>query len=76
MSNIAWCDLNNKSILRYHDFYTNPKFKCQKPITFTPIQFQMEGAGFKNTMKKGFRGIEKMWNSFIKQKLKIATPFI
>ena len=29
----------------------NPKCKCQKQITFTPKQFQLEGAGFKNTMK-------------------------
>ena len=36
----------------------------------------MEGAGFKNTMNKRFKRIEKMWNNFIKQGLKIASPFI
>ena len=27
----------------------NPKCKCQKQITFTPNQFQLEGGGFKST---------------------------
>ena len=54
MSNIAWCDLKNKNILRFHDFCPDPKCKCHTQITFTPKQFQMEGAGFKNTMKKKF----------------------
>ena len=47
MSNIAWCDLNSKNILILHDYCPNPKCKCQKQITFTPEQFQMEGSGFK-----------------------------
>ena len=29
----------------------NPECKCQKQITFSPNQFQLEGAGFKNTIK-------------------------
>ena len=45
-------------------------------ITFSPSQFQLEGAGFKNTMKKVFKGSEKMWNKFLKPGLKISTPLI
>ena len=55
MSNSAWCDLNkNCTVLKLHDMCHNPKCKCQKQITFSPNQFQLEGAGFKNTMKKIF----------------------
>ena len=54
----------------------NPKCKCQKQITFSPNQFQLEGAGFKNTMKKIFKGSQTAWNKFLKPALKIATPII
>ena len=53
MSNSAWCVLNSKGdTLKLHDNCHNPKCKCQKQVTFTPRNFQMEGAGFKNTKKK------------------------
>ena len=29
----------------------NQNAECQKQISFTPSQFQMEGGGFQNTMK-------------------------
>ena len=49
MSNSAWCVLNkNCTVPKLHDMCHNPKCKCQKQITFSPNQFQMEGAGFKN----------------------------
>ena len=77
MSNSAWCDLNKKcSVLKIHDFCHNQKCKCQKQITFSPNQFQLEGAGFKNTMKKRFKGNQTAWNKFLKPALKIATPII
>ena len=77
MSNSAWCDINKKcSVLKLHDFCHNPKCKCQKQITFSPNQFQLEGAGFKNTMKKIIRGSQTAWNKFIKPALKKATPII
>ena len=41
---------------------------------FSAEQFQMEGSGFKNTMKKIFKRTENMWNIFFKPGLKIATP--
>ena len=56
MSNSAWCDLNSKAdILKLYDLCSNPKFKYQKQITFTPSQFQLEGPGFRSTMKKNIR---------------------
>ena len=77
MSNSAWCDLNkNCTVLKLHDFCHNPKCKCQKQITFSPNQFQLEGSGFKNTMKKIFKGSQTAWNKFIKPGLKMATPLI
>ena len=60
MSNSAWCDLKNKSdILKLHDICDNPRCKCQKQITFNPRQFQLEGSGFRNTMRKKSNGIKK-----------------
>ena len=77
MSNSAWCDLNkNCTVLKLHDMCHNPKCKCQKQIIFSPNQFQLEGAGFKNTMKKIFKGTQSSWNKFLKPALKIATPII
>ena len=56
MSTSARCDLNKIcTVLKLHDFCHNAKCKCQKQITFSPNQFQLEGAGFKNTMKKTFK---------------------
>ena len=47
MSNSAWCDLNkNYTVLKLHDLCQYPKCNCQKQITFSPKQFQLEGAGF------------------------------
>ena len=75
MSNSDWGDLNkNCTVVKLHDVCRNPKCICQKQITFTPKQLQLEGSVFKNTMKNFFKGTEKMWNYFSKPGLKIATP--
>ena len=77
MSNSAWCDLNkNCTVLKLHDFCHNPKCKCQKQISFSPNQFQLEGSGIKNRLKSIFRGTKKAWDSFIKPGLKMVTPLI
>ena len=77
MSNSAWCDLNkNWTVLKLHDMCQNPKSKCQKQITFSPNQFQLEGSGFKNKLKSIFRGTKTAWDKFIKPGLKMATPLI
>ena len=52
----AWTDLNTKgTILKVH-MCANQKCKCQKQITFTPKQFEMEGGSLKKFMKKVFTG--------------------
>ena len=77
MSNSAWCDLNkNCTVLKLHDMCHNPKCVCQKQITFSPNQFQLEGAGLKNTMKKKFKGSQSACNKFLNPALKIASPII
>ena len=77
MSNSAWCDLNkNCTVLKLHDMCHNPKCKCQKQLTFSPNQFQLEGAGFKNTMKKIFKGSQAAWNKFLKPAINATAPFI
>ena len=63
-------------MLKLHDMCHNPKCIYQKQITFTPNQFQLEGNGFKNTMKKIFQGSQGAWKKFLKPALKIATPII
>ena len=54
----------------------NPKCKCQKQITFSPNQFQLEGAGFKNTMKKIFKGSQTAGNKFLKPTINTLAPVI
>ena len=77
MSNSAWCDLNkNCTLLKLHDMCHNPKCKCQKQITFTPNQFQLEGGSIKSKLKSLFRGTKTAWDKFIKPGLKMATPLI
>ena len=77
MSNSAWCDLNKIcTVLKFHDMCHNPKCKRQKQITFSPNHSQLEGAGFKNTMKKIFKGSQTAWNKLLKPALKPATPII
>ena len=77
MSNSAWCDFNkNCTVLKLHDMCHNPKCKCQKQITFSPNQFQLEGAGFKNTMKKIFKGSQTARNKFLKPTINTLAPVI
>ena len=62
MSNSDWCDPNSKGdVLNIHDLWHKPKCKCQKQITFTPRNFQMEGGSIKNKLKSNFRGKQTAW---------------
>ena len=54
----------------------DPKCKFQKQITLTPNQFQLEGSGFKSTMKIIFKGIQKAWDSFLKFLVNTLAPVI
>ena len=47
-----------------------------KKTTFSPNHFQLEGAGFKNTRKKIFKGSQTAWNKFLKPAVNVAAPFI
>ena len=77
MSNSAWCGLNkNCTVLKLHDMCHNPKCKCHKQITFSPNQFQLEGAGFKNTMKKFIKGSQSAWSNFLKPMINTLAPLI
>ena len=64
MSN-SWCYLKkNCTVLKLNDMCHNPKCKCQKQLTFSPKQFQLEGAGFENTMKKFLRDLKQLGIKF------------
>ena len=77
MSNSAWRESNKScTVLKLHDMCHNPKCNCQKQITFSPNQFQLEGAGFKNTMKKIFKGSQIAWSMFLKPMIKTLAPVI
>ena len=77
MSYTGWCDLNeNCTVLKLHDMCHNPKCKCQKQITFSPRQFQLEGSGFKSTMKKVFKGFQTAWAKFLKPTMNTLAPVI
>ena len=77
MSNSAWCSLNKIcTVLKLYDLCLNPKRKCQKLITFSPNQFQLESAGLRNTMTNLIKGSQTAWNKFLKPALNIASPYI
>ena len=72
MSNSAQCDLNKDcTVLKLHDICHNPKCNCQKQITFTPRQFQLEGGSIKSKLQKKFKGTQTAWNRF----LNVVAPF-
>ena len=76
LSNTAWCDLNSKSdLLKLHDKCANSKCSCQKMITLTPRQLQMEGSGFKSKLQKNFKGTQSAWNKFSNHAVNVAAPF-
>ena len=77
MFNSAWCGLNSKSDkLKLHDKCPNRKCKCQKLITFTPKQFQLEGNGLKKTIEKLSEGTQTAGNNFFKPAIVATAPFI
>ena len=50
--NSARCDLNTKGdVLKINDMCLNAKCNCQKLITFTPKQIQLERQGLKTFTK-------------------------
>ena len=60
MLNSTWCGLNkNCTVLKLHDLCHNSKCKCQKQLTLTPNQFQLEGGSIKSKLKSISRGTKK-----------------
>ena len=57
----AWCDSNKKcTVLKLHLICHIPKCDCQKQLTFTPEQFQLEGIGF---WKYNEKFIQRDWKN-------------
>ena len=54
----------------------NPKCKYQKQLPFNPRQLQLEGNGFKHTMKKIFKGSQTAGNKFLKPAVNTLAPVI
>ena len=75
MSNIVRCDIK-KNILKLHDYCSNPNCKCQKQITFTSRQFQLEGGPIKSKLKSIFKGTKTTWDKFLKPALNMASRYI
>ena len=77
MSNSAWCDLNkNCTVLKLHDLCHNSKCKCQKQTTFSPRHFQIEGNGFKKTMRKICKRSQTAWSKFLNPTINTLVPVI
>ena len=72
----AWCDLHSKgNILKLQHMSPKPKCKCQKQVTFTAKQFQLERASIKKTLKKN-EGSQNAWDKFLRPAVKAAAPLI
>ena len=77
MSNSAWCELiTSCTVLKLHDMCHNPKCNCQKQITFTPQQFQLEGGSIKRKLQKLIKGTRTAWQKLHEPALKITSPNI
>ena len=48
----------------------------QKLISFSPQQFQMEGAGFKSKLQKNLRETQTAWKKFLKSAIDALAPVI
>ena len=55
---------------------SQPKCNCQKQITFTPKQFQLEGGSVKNKLQKIFKGTQTAWKKSRKPAIKSTAPLV
>ena len=77
MSNSAWCDLiKDCTVLNLHEMCHNPNCQCQKQITFTPTQFELEGGSIECKLHKNFKITQTAWNNFLKPASNLRAPFI
>ena len=63
-------------MLKLHDMCHNPKCRCQKQITFTPKQFQLECGSIRSKLQGKFEVTQIAWNKFLKPAVNVAAPFI
>ena len=54
----------------------NLKCNCQKQITFSPKQFQLEGDSIKRKLQKAIEGTQTAWNKFLEPAIIATVPFI
>ena len=54
----------------------NPECNCQKQITFTPKQFQLEGGSIKSQLKSIFKGTKTTWDKFLTPAINMASPYL
>ena len=65
MNNSAWCDLKkNCTVLMLHDMCHNPKCKCQKQITFSPKQIQLEGGSIMSKLNQFLKELKLLGKNF------------
>ena len=57
-------------------YVLNQNVKVKNKLLFPPHQFQLEGSGFENTMKKVQKGSQNLWDSFDRPGPKFATPMM
>ena len=56
LSNSAWWENKDGTILKLHDLCPNTKCKGQNQLTLNPRQFHLEGFGFLIMFRKEFKG--------------------
>ena len=61
--------------MNLYGIYPNPKCKCQKQITFTPRQFQPEGAGVQK-IPKNFKGTQTTRKKSLEPAINATAPDI
>ena len=77
MSNSAWYDINKDcTVLKLYDMCHKPKCNCQKQITFTPRQFQLECGSVKSKLQKIFKWTQTVLDKFLKPAIYATAPFI
>ena len=77
MSILACCDSNsNGTFVKLHFKCRIKKCNCQKQLTFTPKQFQLESTGFRNKMQNYYKETQNVWEKILKPAINVAAPFI
>ena len=54
----------------------NTNCNCQKQITSTHKQIQLEGGSIKSKLQKIFQGTQTAWKKFLKPAISATAPFL